>query len=161
MQLHKLTCSYISLHAVTWACMQLHELSCSSLSLHAVTFIVWAAHKNFAVLVELNLHNETTTTLFVERWDVFKFSCHWKRSSWPNPAKDKQKGLLKPLHCSVTEWTLLAPIKIIFHWLTFTLCKKLIIWARFYKRNDTVDFKSENPAQFIDWIQHEINLQWV
>ena len=31
--------------------MQLHELACSSLSLHAVPFFVWAAHKNFAVLV--------------------------------------------------------------------------------------------------------------
>ena len=30
MQLHKLTCSYISLRADTWACMQLHELACSS-----------------------------------------------------------------------------------------------------------------------------------
>ena len=34
MQLHKLACSYISLHAVTWACMQVHELACGSLSLH-------------------------------------------------------------------------------------------------------------------------------
>ena len=40
MQLHKLACSYISLHAVSWACI-----------LHAVPFFVWAAHKNFAVLV--------------------------------------------------------------------------------------------------------------
>ena len=36
MQLHMLTSIYISLYAVTWACMQLHELECSSLSLHAV-----------------------------------------------------------------------------------------------------------------------------
>ena len=36
MQLHKLTCSYISLQTVTWACMQFPELACSSLSLHAV-----------------------------------------------------------------------------------------------------------------------------
>ena len=41
----------MSLYAVTWACMQLHDLACSSLSLHAVPFVVWAAHKNFAVLV--------------------------------------------------------------------------------------------------------------
>ena len=51
MQLHKLACSYLSLHAVTWACMQLHELACSSLSWHAFPSFVWAAHKNFAVLV--------------------------------------------------------------------------------------------------------------
>ena len=36
-----LTWSSMSLHAVPWACMQLHELP----------FFVWAAHKNFAVLV--------------------------------------------------------------------------------------------------------------
>ena len=52
MQLLKLICSYISLHAVTWACMQFLELACSSMSLHAVPFFVWAAHKNFAVLVD-------------------------------------------------------------------------------------------------------------
>ena len=122
----------------------------------------WVSAVDLSKLIEWHLHyNETTTTLFVKRWDVLKFSCHWKLRSWPNPAKDNQKGLLKPLHCSESEWTLLAPIKIIFHWLTFTLCKKLIIWARFYKRIDTVDFKSENPAQFIDWIQHEIIFQWV
>ena len=38
MQLLKLTCSYISLHTVTWACMQFPELAYSSLSLHAVTW---------------------------------------------------------------------------------------------------------------------------
>ena len=33
--------------------MQLHKLACSYMSLHAVPFFVWAAHKNFAVLVDL------------------------------------------------------------------------------------------------------------
>ena len=74
-QLHKLACSYISLHAIMlacrslsliadpWACMQFPELSCSSKTLHAVPFFVWAAHKNFAVLVmiitgyQVNVHN--------------------------------------------------------------------------------------------------------
>ena len=42
MQLHKLACSYISLHAVISACMQLHELACSSLSLHAVPW-TWSS----------------------------------------------------------------------------------------------------------------------
>ena len=59
MQLHKLARSYISLHWVTCSCMQAHELACmqfpklswSSMSLHPVPFLVWAAHKNFAVLV--------------------------------------------------------------------------------------------------------------
>ena len=37
------------------ACMQLHKLPCSYISLHAGpwAFFVWAAHKNFAVLVTL------------------------------------------------------------------------------------------------------------
>ena len=30
MQLHKFAYSYMSLHAVPWACMQLHKLACSS-----------------------------------------------------------------------------------------------------------------------------------
>ena len=51
MQLHKLACSYMSLHAATWACMQPHKLACNYISLHAVPFFVWAAHENFAVLV--------------------------------------------------------------------------------------------------------------
>ena len=57
----------ISLHAVPWAWMQFYELELNSLSLNAVSrafmqfhismikvlpyFAVWAAHKNFAVLV--------------------------------------------------------------------------------------------------------------
>ena len=44
MQLHKL-------HSNRKACIQLHELACSYMSLNAVPFFVWAAHKNFAVLV--------------------------------------------------------------------------------------------------------------
>ena len=64
MQLHKLTCSYISLHGVTWAScrsmslhavqwayMKFNDLTWSFMSLYAVPFFVWAAHKNFAVLV--------------------------------------------------------------------------------------------------------------
>ena len=63
MQLHKVACSYMSLLAVTWTCMHLHELACSFMSLHTVSWacmqfhelacssFVWAAHKNFAVLV--------------------------------------------------------------------------------------------------------------
>ena len=38
MQLHELACSYMSLHAFTWACMQFHELACSFMSLHAVSW---------------------------------------------------------------------------------------------------------------------------
>ena len=53
---------YISLHAVTWACMQLHELACSYTSLHAVHFFVWAAHKNFAMLVSITLFRLTGVT---------------------------------------------------------------------------------------------------
>ena len=72
MQVHELTCSSLSLHEVPWTYMKFHELACSSLSLHevpwpymkfyelacsfmslyAVPFFVWAAHKNYAVLVK-------------------------------------------------------------------------------------------------------------
>ena len=37
MKFHELACSFMSLHAVTWACMHLHELACSSMTLHSVT----------------------------------------------------------------------------------------------------------------------------
>ena len=46
-QFPRLTWSYMSLHAVSWSCMPLHEL-------YAVPLFVWAAHKNFAVLVALS-----------------------------------------------------------------------------------------------------------
>ena len=51
MQVYELKCSSPSLHEVPRACMQFHELECSFMSLYAVPFFVWAAHKNFAVLV--------------------------------------------------------------------------------------------------------------
>ena len=50
-QVHELACSSMSLHTVPWACMKFHEVTWSSMGLHAVAFFVWAAHKNFAVLV--------------------------------------------------------------------------------------------------------------
>ena len=45
MQLHKLTCSYISLHRVTWAYMQFSEFSWSSMSLHAVSWACMQFHE--------------------------------------------------------------------------------------------------------------------
>ena len=45
MQLHKLTCSYASLHGVTWAFMQVHELVCNYLSLHVVTWACMKCHE--------------------------------------------------------------------------------------------------------------------
>ena len=51
MQFHELACSFMSLNAVQWAYMKFRELACSFMSLYAVPFFVWAAHKNFAVLV--------------------------------------------------------------------------------------------------------------
>ena len=41
----------MSLYAVPWAYMKFYKLAYSSMSLYAVPFFVWAAHKNFAVLV--------------------------------------------------------------------------------------------------------------
>ena len=67
MPLHKLVCSYISLrvhefassslslHEVPWAYVKFHELACSFMSLYAVPFFVWAAHKNFDVLVNFTV----------------------------------------------------------------------------------------------------------
>ena len=51
MQIHELACSFMSLHAVPWACMQFHKLEHSSMSLYVVHFLVGAAHKNLAVLI--------------------------------------------------------------------------------------------------------------
>ena len=51
MQFPELAWSSMSIHEVPWACMQFHELACSFMGLNAVPFFVWAAHKNFAVLV--------------------------------------------------------------------------------------------------------------
>ena len=52
---HEHACSsmqvLMSCHAVPWVYMKYHELACSSMSLYAVPLFVWAAHKNFAVLV--------------------------------------------------------------------------------------------------------------
>ena len=45
MQLHKLACCYMSLHAVTQAYMQLHKLACSYMSLHAVTLACMQLHE--------------------------------------------------------------------------------------------------------------------
>ena len=45
MQLHKLAHNYMSLHAVTWACMQLLELACSSLSFQEVPWGCMQFHK--------------------------------------------------------------------------------------------------------------------
>ena len=63
MQSHELTCTSLSLHSsvpwtqVQWAYMKFHELACIFMSLHAVPFFVWAAHKNFAVLVIEQIHS--------------------------------------------------------------------------------------------------------
>ena len=51
MKFYELAFSSLNLHEVPWACKQFHELACSFISLYAVPFFVWAAHKNFAVLV--------------------------------------------------------------------------------------------------------------
>ena len=51
MQFPELACSSLNFNEVQWAYMKFHELACSFMRLHAVPFFVWAAHKNFAVLV--------------------------------------------------------------------------------------------------------------
>ena len=54
MQVHELPCSSLSLHEVTWAYIKFHELACSFMSLCVLPFFVWAALKNFAVLVRMS-----------------------------------------------------------------------------------------------------------
>ena len=51
MQVHEGACSSLNLHEFPWKCIQFNELACSSTSLYTVPFFVWAAHKNFKVLV--------------------------------------------------------------------------------------------------------------
>ena len=51
MKIHKLACVSMSLPAVLWACWQFYELACSCKKFSFV--ILWAAHKNLAVLVSL------------------------------------------------------------------------------------------------------------
>ena len=62
MQLHNLAFIYMSLHAVPWACMQFFDLACSYISLLALPFFVWAAHKNFEVLVDFQLQKQQCKT---------------------------------------------------------------------------------------------------
>ena len=85
MQLHRLACSYISLHAVTRACMQLQELACSYRSLHAVplTFmkfngLTWSSMSLHAVswacmqfLSFLSSSQEFHSACFVKRGNSF------------------------------------------------------------------------------------------
>ena len=51
MQFPQVACSSLNIDEVQWDYMKFHELVCSFMSLHAVPFFVWAAHKNFIVLV--------------------------------------------------------------------------------------------------------------
>ena len=69
MQFPELTWNSMNLHEVSWACTQFPELACSFKSLCAVPFFVWAAHKNFVVLVV----------------KVFKLSWLWPYSDLPDP----------------------------------------------------------------------------
>ena len=85
-QIHELECSYISLHTCSYIRLhELHEHACSSLSLHAVPFFVWAAHKNFAVLVgeneQFELWVEWAVGYVVSEqsamwWWPIRFYCH-------------------------------------------------------------------------------------
>ena len=88
MLLRKLACSYMSLHSVLWACMQFHELAC--MSLYAVPFFVWAAHKNFAVLVCFAwivwLRDLNTFTIKNVHWDWDTCIEHWSGAYFNFPS---------------------------------------------------------------------------
>ena len=77
---HELACSSMSFHAVPWAYMKFHEHACSFMSLYAVPFFVWAAYKNFAMLVfedsprsATQIYPEGLFTLPV--WNWFGINC--------------------------------------------------------------------------------------
>ena len=65
MQLHKLACSHMSLHAVPWACMQFPELSGSSMSLHAVS---WACMQFLSLSEQLTKISQCL--FFIDPWQV-------------------------------------------------------------------------------------------
>ena len=90
MQFPELTWSFMSLHEVSWGCMQFHELACSFKSLYAVPFFVWAAHKNFAVLVCFAwivwLRDLNTFTIKNVHWDWDTCIEHWSGAYFNFPS---------------------------------------------------------------------------
>ena len=79
--------SSLSLYEVPWAYMKFHELACRFMSLNAVPFFVWAAHKNFAVLVGLQKQNKINFF-----WDTLYYS-------YTNCLKDELRVRGGTIHC--------------------------------------------------------------
>ena len=52
--LHELACSFISLHAVLWACMLFHELTFTSMSLHALPWACMHFHELASSYISLH-----------------------------------------------------------------------------------------------------------
>ena len=77
--------------------MKVHVLACSSLSLHAVSSFVWAAHKNFAVLVLYLSHLEMS------------FSSRYGRDMYLQ-SKINQKQKMKKLKSWTETWQSLSRI---------------------------------------------------
>ena len=102
MQLHKLAWGYMSLHAVPWTFMKFNELACSFMSLYAVPYVVWAAHKNFAVLVwhqfilrECKIAGSLcwwhTNLLFAADWPIYLFIAWWKSNLCTFKINERQR----------------------------------------------------------------------
>ena len=91
MQLHKLACSSLSLHAVPWACMQFPELSWSSMSLHAVS---WACMQFLSSSEQLTRISQCLLCIMMKcKWTKYKtqkylWSHHFTRSLFLLLTKD-------------------------------------------------------------------------
>ena len=92
-------------HADPWACMLLHKLACSYISLHTVPFFVWAAHKNFAVLVSTFCSSSNLiVTLSADLLRQIAFSnlhcdkcfnlIDWSLPSFPQTYKNKSQSII-------------------------------------------------------------------
>ena len=105
MQFPELAWSSMSLHEVPWACMQFHELSCSFMSLNTVPFFVWAAHKNFAVLV---FHGfDLLTVNILEQSGIFWKILEHSGTFWK--IRGHSGTFWKILGQSGTFWNILVP----------------------------------------------------
>ena len=77
------TCRSMSLHSVPGAYMKYQELACSFMSLYAVPFFVWAAHKNFAVLVWVHsVYANFALIAGIQNWTSKKQTAKWSLVSF-------------------------------------------------------------------------------
>ena len=95
MQVHERACSSLSLHEVPWAYMKFHELACSFMSLYAVSFFVWAAHKNFEVLVCYVPHSTFLYGASLKRGENAFIHLLWAVTAFPETMKHSGEWIMK------------------------------------------------------------------